>query len=313
MEGKRVRKRIEYFFSWLVLAACSFIFRFFPYRYLYRVAGKFASAGYRFLPKQRKIALESLAVAFGKEKSPEERERIARECFTAMAKSGFELIYLMERPALLKQRVRMEGRENLEQALRQGKGVILVSAHFGNFPLMLAKLSLEGYTVGGIMRPQRNQMVEKLFDKKRARFGIKTIYSIPRNACVHNSIRSLRDNELLFIPLDQNFGTGGVFVDFFGKKAATATGPVILAQRTGAVILPCFILRQKDDTHKLIFEKALSLEPGATEQESIRHSVQKITGIIESYIRFAPQEWGWIHRRWKSTMKQQPKDNGALI
>ncbi|MFA5362245.1 MAG: lysophospholipid acyltransferase family protein [Candidatus Omnitrophota bacterium] len=313
MDSKRIRKNIEYFFSWLALAGCSFIFRFFPYRYLYGFADSFASVGYSLFPRQRKIALESLTIAFGKEKNPEERERIAKACFVAMAKSGFELIYLMERPALLKQRVRIEGLENLEQALRSGKGVILVSAHFGNFPLLLAKLSQEGYTVGGIMRPMRNHMAEKLFDANRAKLGIKTIYSIPRNTCVHNSIRSLRDNELVFIPLDQNFGTGGVFVEFFGRKAATATGPVILARRTGAAIVPCFIIRQKDDTHKLIFEQALSLEAKETEQASIAYNVQKITHIIESYIRFAPEEWGWIHRRWKSTMKQEPKDSGSIL
>jgi KDO2-lipid IV(A) lauroyltransferase len=313
MDSKRIGKSIEYFFSWLVLAGCSFIFRFFPYRYLYGFAERFASAGYRFFPKQRKIALESLTLAFKKEKTPEDRERIARDSFVAMAKSGFELIYLMERPSLLKQRVRFIGLENLEEQLRKGKGVILVSAHFGNFPLMLAKLCQEGYAVSGIMRPMRNQMVEKLFTDKRAKLGIKTIYSIPRNTCVNSSIRSLRDNELLFIPLDQNFGTGGVFVDFFGRKAATATGPVVLAQRTGAAIIPCFIIRQKDDTHKLIFEKALTLETKDTEQAGIVHNVQKITAIIESYIRFAPEEWGWIHRRWKSAMKEGPKDSGGIL
>jgi len=207
---------------------------------------------------------------------------------------------------LLKQRVYLEGKENLDGALRKGKGVILVSAHLGNFPLMLAKLSLEGYKVGGIMRPMRNQLVEKVFNEKRVKLNIKTIYSIPRNTCVYNSISSLRDNELLFIPLDQNFGTGGVFVDFFGRKAATATGPVVLARRTGAAILPCFIIRQKDDTHRVIFEQPLLLEEKETEQASIVHNIQKITAIIESYIRCVPQEWGWIHRRWKSTVKQEP-------
>jgi len=130
--------------------------------------------------------------------------------------------------------------------------------------------------------------------------GIKTIYSQPRKACVENSIRTLRNNELLFIPIDQNFGTGGVFVDFFGKKAATATGPVVLALRTKAAVIPCFIVRQKDDTHKIIFEESLNLEEGRTFQETIIINIQKLTDIIESYIRKYPAEWGWIHRRWKS-------------
>jgi KDO2-lipid IV(A) lauroyltransferase len=146
----------------------------------------------------------------------------------------------------------------------------------------------------------RDWRAEKIFLAKREKFKIKTIYSVPRKACVDNSIRALRNNEALFIPLDQNFGTGGIFVDFFGRKAATATGPFILARRTGAQIMPCFILRQKDDTLKIIFESALTITEGHPEEEALRENVQKVTNIIESYISRYPAEWGWIHRRWKS-------------
>jgi KDO2-lipid IV(A) lauroyltransferase len=303
MDSKKIRKTISYTFGWAALTFISLIVRFVPGRFLYGFAGTLASLAYIFAAKQRKIALDSLAIAFGGQIPEGQIKKIAKDCFIFMAKSGVELTFLMDRPALLKKRVEIIGLENLEAALEKGKGVILVSAHFGNFPLMLAKLSLEGYKVGGIMRPMRDSRVEKLFEAKRKKLNIKTIYSIPRDACVHNSIRSLRNNELLFIPLDQNFGTAGVFVDFFGRKAATATGPVVLAQRTGAVILPCFIVRQADDTHKIIFEPFLNLEEKGSEEEVIVKNVQKITGIIESYIRRYPREWGWIHRRWKSQMK----------
>jgi lauroyl/myristoyl acyltransferase len=87
--------------------------------------------------------------------------------------------------------------------------------------------------------------VEKIFFEKRKAYGVHTIYSQPRNECVNNTIAALRNNELIFIPIDQNFGTGGIFVKFFGRQAATATGPVVLAQRTKAALIPCFILRQK--------------------------------------------------------------------
>ncbi|MBU1905372.1 MAG: lysophospholipid acyltransferase family protein, partial [Candidatus Omnitrophica bacterium] len=111
---------------------------------------------------------------------------------------------------------------------------------------------------------------------------------------------ALRNNEAVFLPLDQNFGSGGVFVDFFGKKAATAIGPVVFARRTKAAIVPCFIIRQKDDTHQIVFEPPLELEEGKDKQETIVINIQKLTNIIESYIRRYPAEWGWIHRRWKS-------------
>lgn len=300
MDFKKIRKSTSRIFSWLGLIFCSLIIKVMPRIWLYSFAKVIAKLGYLIAFKQRKIALENLSLAFEQDKSKQEIKQIAKDCFTFMAKSGVELIFLMDRPALLRKCVQIEGKENLDTALSKGKGVVLVSAHFGNFPLMLARISLEGYKTAGIMRPMRDSRVEKIFQLKRQRLKIKTIHSIPRKTCVENTIHSLRNNELVCIQLDQNFGTAGVFVDFFGRKAATATGPVVLAQRTKATILPCFILRQKDDTHKIIFEPALALKESKSNKDTVIINIQKLTNIIESYIRRYPAEWGWIHRRWKS-------------
>lgn len=279
---------------------CFMSMRVIPRVWVLGFAHAIAGLGYVFAGKQRKIALSSLSIAFGKEKSPAQIRSIAKQCFDHMAKSAMEIMFFFDKPALLKSQVRFEGREHLDAALARGKGAILVSAHFGNFPLMLGKLAAEGYTVSGIMRPMRDARTDRMFNEKRALMKIKTICSQPRTTCVETTLRYLRNNELVFIPMDQNFGTSGVFVDFFGTKAATATGPVVLAQRTKAALLPCFIVREKGDTHRLIFEPALELAEGATSQETLVLNVQKITDIIERYIRAYPQEWGWIHRRWKS-------------
>lgn len=300
MDYKKIRKSISRSFGWLGLIFCSLIVKFISWRYLYSFANFLSFIVFRMAKKQRKIALESLSVAFGEDKSEYEIEKIARDCFTFIAKAGIELLFLLDRLGLLKQRVQIIGKEHLDVALSKGKGVILVSGHFGNFPLMLARLGLDNYHIVGIMRPMRDTRVEKFFSAKRSRLNIKTIYTVPRKSCVEGSLRALRRNELLFIPIDQNFGSGGVFVDFFGRKAATATGPVVLAQRTKAVILPCFIIRQEDDTHRIIFEPPLDLEQGKDSEETVIINIQRLTNIIESYIRRYPAEWGWIHRRWKS-------------
>ena len=300
MDSKKIRVEISRYIGWLGLNFASFVVGVLPGKLVYGFAQNAAGLGYRIASKQRKAALESLGIAFGQEKSRQELERIAKDSFVYMAKGGLELMYLMNKPELLKKRVHMFGRDDLDSALAQGKGVILVSAHFGNFPLLMAKLSLEGYRIAGIMRSMRDARAEKMFLEKRSKLGIKTIYSQPRLACVEDTIKSLRSNEIVFIPLDQNFGSAGVFVDFFGKKAATATGPVVLAQRTGAPLLPSFILRQKDDTHKIIFEPPFNLKESSSREETVAINIQKLTTIIESYIRKYPAEWSWIHRRWKS-------------
>jgi Kdo2-lipid IVA lauroyltransferase/acyltransferase len=267
---------------------------------MYGFASGLANLGYLFAVKQRRIALESLSIAFEQEKNKAEMVAIAKSCFSVMAKGMVELIYLMEHPKLVKSKVRIYGKENLEQALKEGKGVIGVSAHFGNFPLMLLRLVQEGIKTSAIIRFARDEKIERYFQAKRQALGLNTIYSTPRKTCVDNSIKVLRNNEFLFIPLDQNFGTAGVFVDFFGTQAATATGPVIFAQRTGAPILPMFIVRERDNSHRIIIEPALHIEEKENNEATIRHNITRITRIIERYIRAYPQEWGWIHRRWKS-------------
>jgi KDO2-lipid IV(A) lauroyltransferase len=307
MDTKKIRTGFSRISGWFGLTVSSLITKIIPSTCLYGFARGIAFLGYRFASKQRNIAMDSLSIAFGSEKTRQEREKIAQDCFTLMAKSAIELLFLMDRPELLKKRVSLEGKKNLDDALKAGRGVILVSAHFGNFPLLMAKLSLEGYKTAGIMRAMRDTRVESMFLKKRSRLGIKTIYSQPRNTCVNTTIESLRNNELVFIPIDQNFGTSGVFVNFFGTKAATATGPVVLAQRTGAKLLPCFIIRNPDDTHRLIFEPEIGLVQGKDAQETVLINIQKLTGVIESYIRNYPAEWGWIHRRWKS----KPSEKGG--
>lgn len=300
MDFKKIRKSFGRFSGWLGLILCSLIIKLIPARTLYGFAKGISSLAYSFAVKQRQIALDSLGIAFGNDKTNQEIEQIAKDCFTFMAKSAVELMFLMDKPVQLKERVSIEGQENLDRALSFGRGVILVSAHFGNFPLLLGRLALEGYKAAGIMRPMRDGRVEKIFLKKRNKFGVKTIYSQPRSVCVNNTIQALRNNELVFIPVDQNFGTGGVFVNFFGRQAATAVGPVVFAQRTKAMLLPCFIIRQLDDTHKIIFEPALNLTQGKDAQDTIFINTQELTGVIERYIRKYPAEWGWIHRRWKS-------------
>ena len=304
MDWKKTNKGIKRFLARLGLQICSLIIRCLPGAMIYGFAKHVARLGYFIASKQRKIALDGLNTAFNKEKAPDEIKKIAKDCFIFMAKSGVELVFLVDRPNLVRKKVSLSGKEHLDAALNKGKGVILVSAHFGNFPLLMLKLSLEGYKIAGIMRHARDEKAEKIFYKQRQKVGIKTIYSQPRKACVENSIRTLRNNELLFIPLDQNFGTGGVFVDFFGRKAATATGPVVLSLRTKAAILPCFIIRGSNDTHKVIFEPEFKLEKADTYEKTVFINIQRLTNIIESYIRKYPAEWGWIHRRWKSQLKE---------
>lgn len=263
-----------------------------------RLLNEFA---FRLVIRQRRTAKKSLNKAFGREKSDDEINRILKVCFFNFGRGMSEMLYYLSHPKMVSQKVVIEGKENLENALAGGNGVIAVTAHFGNFPLMMLNFALEGYKTNCVIRPTRDEKVEEFLFEKRTKVGLNTIYALPRNECVSNSLKVLRNNEILFIPIDQNFGNGsGVFVEFFGQKAATATGPVIFAKRTGAALLPMFIFRNGDDTHRIIIEAPLTLEESDDEEEMITKNMSKLTKRIEQYIRKYPHEWGWMHRRWKS-------------
>ena len=229
---------------------------------------------------------------------------IARESFEFIASSAVETLFYVGKPEMLKERAVIENKHILNRALSKGKGVILVSGHFGNFPLMILRLRFEGYSIGGIMRTMRDPKVEKMFANLRNKMGIRTILTQPRKACVDATIRALRDNEVICLQLDQNFGTGGIFVDFFGQKAATATGPVIFALRTKAVLIPCFIVKERNNTHRIILEQEIDLKQEKDFDKTVQVNIQRLTGIIESYVRRYPSQWGWVHRRWKTRPQQ---------
>lgn len=296
--NKRI-KRFQRLMARWGLHGSTFLITRLPFSFVRVLTRVFIAIGFVFTVKQKRIAQESLRIAFQGEKSQEEIDAIFKRCFENIGKSMIELIYYMAHPGMIDQKVVLRNKEKLDQAFSGGKGVIAVSAHFGNFPLMLLYLARQGYAPNAIIKRTHDTKIENYFQSLRERLGLRTIYNQPRSRCVNDSLKALRNNEFLFIPLDQNFGRGGVFVDFFGQKAATATGPVIFAMRTGAPIVPIFVVRQNQDIHEVIIDEPIYLEQGSDDQDTILINIARITKVIEAYIRKYPHEWGWMHRRWK--------------
>jgi len=275
------------------------LIRHLPYRFIKGVMHFFLFLWYRFAVRLRRIARESLLIAFGQDITETERRRIISRCFENVGRSMTDLIYFSQFPDGVTEKFRIDNRHYLDQALQQGKGIILVTAHFGNFCLMMLDLAQRGYKINCIIRRARDADVDRTIFESMSRVRVKPIYSTPPRQSVQDSLKVLRNNEILCVLLDQHFGSGsGVYVDFFGRKAATATGPVILARRTGAPVLPVFTIRE-DDQYRIMIEPPVVLEK-EDDEAAITRDVAKLTGIIEDYVRRYPTEWGWMHRRWKS-------------
>ncbi len=271
-----------------------------PYPVVKGLSHVFIMLGYCFTKHLQRVAKESLLIALGSEKSGAEIDKIVKDCFHNLGQGMIEMLYFMEHPELIMKNVSIEGKENLDKALAEGRGVVAVTAHLGNFPLMLIRFGMEGYVPHVMMRYTRDKKIDAFLFKHRTRMGVKTIYTVPRKECVQNALKALRRNEIVFILMDQHFGgDGGVMVDFFGQKAATATGAVVFASRTKSPMVPIFIIREKGDQYKILIEPPLHLEEKEDFNETLYVNVARITKIIEGYVRRYPHEWGWMHRRWK--------------
>jgi len=292
------------------LFSAQWLIRKTPYVFVRGVMHVFLFMWYRFAIKLKRISRESLQIAFGEQKTASERHKIIRQCFENVGMSMMDLIYYSQFPSLVHEKFTIHGRHYLDQALAQNKGVIIITAHFGNFCLMMMELAQLGYKTNCIIRKPRDPAVAEAIYENMTRVGVKPIYSIPAPRSVQQSLKALRQNEILFVLLDQNFGSsGGVYVNFFGRQAATATGPIVMANRTGAPILMVFTIRDKD-RYRIIIDPPFDIERKDNEEEMVHSNVQKITNIIEKYIRLYPTEWGWMHRRWKSQSVKKGKSHG---
>jgi KDO2-lipid IV(A) lauroyltransferase len=224
--------------------------------------------------------------------------RLVRRSFQNIGKNLMEFMQLPRMsPETLHQLVTLEGREHIDKALAQGRGAIILTAHFGNWELLGASLLAHGYTIRGITRQLRSKRLEAIVSSYREKVGWQ---GIDRDRAVREVLRCLNRNELIAILADVDTHTRGIFVDFFGKPAYTPYSPVAFALKTGAAILPTFIVRQPDNSHRAIIEAPLPLQQSGEKEEDLLVNTQQFTKVIESYIRRYPEQWIWMHERWKT-------------
>lgn len=268
-------------------------------------------------PRTRRVE-EALARAMP-ERSPAERARLAREVFVHLAQSLVELVLLRgRRRAELLARVEVVGLEHLAAAARAtpSRGVLVVSAHLGNWELACAKVAALGLPLSVVYRELRDPFLDRALFALRARAGREAggvpVEQIKLGRAGLPVLRALEAGRHVLVLLDQNARReAGVFVPFFGEMACTRSGPVALAALRGHPIVTAFIHREADGrTHRVEIQPALPLEPGAAEDEEVlRRNVARVTAAIEEAIRAWPGQWTWTHRRWRT--RPPPADGGA--
>lgn len=223
---------------------------------------------------------------------------IAKNCFVNLGKTVVEFMQFPRMDGeMIRKYIKFQGVEHVENAIAQGQGAILITGHFGNWELLAASISAVIAPVTPIVREVRSPRLNKMVNSFRQRAGYSTI---DRDTGIRQALRCIRQNGLLGIVADVDTTVNGVFVDFFGQPAYTPYSPVAFALKTGAPIIPTFIVRQPDNTHLVIIEPPLKLESRDQKEQELIVNTQNFTKIIESYIRKYPEQWIWMHRRWKT-------------
>ncbi len=260
---------------------------------------------YTFSPKLRHNSIESLDIAFGPGMPIKEKRRLAARSFMHLAEGIASFIYAIGHPEWTEKFFVWEGKEHLDQALTRGKGAVIAIAHFGSFVWMLQHFANHGYKTNIVMRPPRSSFLKVRFLEACEFLRMNFIYSVPLRACVVDSFAALQRGELVFMPIDQNYGGNGrVFVDFFGRKAATAPGVVGYGLKTGAPVMMVFCLPLADGRFKIKIEPELALAGDLDERSALIRNMALLTSRLEGLIRQYPDQWSWMHRRWKAVPRE---------
>jgi KDO2-lipid IV(A) lauroyltransferase len=251
------------------------------------------------LPGRRRIALDNLALAFGSALPPAERRAIARATFQHLGVTVFECCRLfLGPPGAMLGRVRLDGVEHVKAALAEGRGALLLGAHFGNFELLAAAHALTGLPpVNIVVRPLDNPYLDALVARGRTRAQISLI---AKRAAFKDMTAALTRGECVGILLDQNDGHHGVFVPFFGRPASTSRSLAVLALKTGAPVVPAFIHRRPGGEHQVTLGPAIPVVRTGQVDRDVELNTARFTEAIEHRVRAHPEQWFWVHRRWKS-------------
>jgi len=290
-----MRRKLEYAAAWPFIKILGAL----PRRLSRALAIALAMVIYLLHGRLRRVGMRNLALAFP-EKSESERARILRGEFASL---GRQLAEVCQFPhytlANVEDVVVYDGLENFEAAYARGKGVLFLTAHFGGWEISAFAHSLHGHPLHVVMRPMDNQYLDRLIQGYRTLHGNKTV---AKDDFVRGLLAAMKAGETVGILMDTNMTPPqGVFVNFFGIPACTASGLARIALKTGAAVVPGFTIWDADlGKYRLRFDPAVELIRTGDLEADIVANTQKFTSVIEDYVRQYPEQWLWVHRRWKT-------------
>jgi len=287
------------YIAYITVRVANFILGFVPINASLWLGRQIGRIAFFFNKKRRLIAYGNLKAAFAKEKSPKELKAITKRVYQNLVLTFVELLNLTKvNRKYVDSYVEVVNMDRIRNAAKSGRGTILLTGHFGDWELSSLVSSVEGFPIMVLAREQKMKRLNELLNRLRESNGCKVIRKGMQTKSI---LRALYEKNIVGILSDQDAGKNGIFVDFFGRPVSCNSGPFEIAQRTNSLILPNFIVRTKGACHKLFLEECIDLKDLSSSKDDIRQGVAEFTALLESYIRKNPDQWLWLHKRWKST------------
>ena len=271
-------------------------FRLMPLGLALRLAVFLGRIAYTLDGRHKRIALDNLRHAFGSEKTKKEIRLIARRCFESLAMTMMEFVFMPKIQGRLASHFTVEGVENIREGLERGKGVLFLICHFGNWELLGQFCISRGFPLATVARPFKNRLIYDYVKKLRESDGMVVL---EKKWVAREITKALRDNKCLAIFVDQRANRSGEKVEFFGRVAQTTKAPAIFARKLDPAVIPVFPVRLGLGKYVAMVEKPLPVIKTRDKEADIHNFTVSFTRVIETYVRKYPEQWLWLHRRWR--------------
>ena len=284
-------------FIYFIFRVFTFLVNIFPKNLQKKLGKGFGKVAYLLTKKRRKVAQNNLEIAFGEELDKKEIENIIKKVYKNLGFMLVEFVLLQKiDESNYEKFVDIEGYKNLKNAFDKDNGIIIYGAHFGNWEWLGVFISLMGFPLNAIVQEQHNSYFDSYINNLRESKGVNII---KLGVSIRKAYSKLKKGECVFILGDQDARDRGWKLNFFGKTASTYPGVIQLAERTGALIVPSFLIRKDFTNHKLVFYPARKVEKGLSIKEK-KQKLQSLNNLTEKVINENKEQWFWLHKRWKT-------------
>jgi KDO2-lipid IV(A) lauroyltransferase len=296
----KLQTSLEYAAARIVLSVVGAL----PFRQSIRLGRFFGLIAYLLASELRRTGEINLKLAFP-EKTSEERRQLLRGCFESLGRALGAFSHFADPPDSILSVLEPSGIEHLDQVKASGRGAILFTAHLGAWELTSYGLSLLGHPISFLVRPIDNPRIEEMVDRYRTRTGNTTLNKF---SAARSMVKTLRSGEFLGLLIDLNaLEDEAIFVDFFGVPASTNFMTAKLALRSEAPIIPVFAPWDKTQQKFLLqVNEPIEFARSGNEEADVRELTTRLTQHFEEQIRRYPDQWLWIHKRWKTRPRGEP-------